>query len=45
MRRGYNVERYVERLHAAREAIPDLAVTTDLIVGFPARVTMSSTRH
>jgi tRNA-2-methylthio-N6-dimethylallyladenosine synthase len=35
MRRGYNVERYVERLNAAREAIPDLAVTTDLIVGFP----------
>jgi tRNA-2-methylthio-N6-dimethylallyladenosine synthase len=35
MRRGYNVERYVERLHAARAAIPDLAVTTDLIVGFP----------
>ena len=35
MRRGYNIERYVERLHAARAAIPDLAVTTDLIVGFP----------
>ncbi|HEY1825396.1 MAG TPA: tRNA (N6-isopentenyl adenosine(37)-C2)-methylthiotransferase MiaB [Acidimicrobiales bacterium] len=35
MRRGYRVERYVEKLNAAREAIPDLAVTTDLIVGFP----------
>jgi tRNA-2-methylthio-N6-dimethylallyladenosine synthase len=35
MRRGYSVERYVERINAAREAIPDLAVTTDLIVGFP----------
>jgi tRNA-2-methylthio-N6-dimethylallyladenosine synthase len=35
MRRGYRVERYVEKLNAARAAIPDLAVTTDLIVGFP----------
>jgi tRNA-2-methylthio-N6-dimethylallyladenosine synthase len=35
MRRGYSVERYLEKLAAAREAIPDLAVTTDLIVGFP----------
>ncbi|MGH3732572.1 MAG: tRNA (N6-isopentenyl adenosine(37)-C2)-methylthiotransferase MiaB [Acidimicrobiales bacterium] len=35
MRRGYRVERYIEKLNAARAAIPDLAVTTDLIVGFP----------
>ena len=35
MRRGYRAERYLERLAAARSAIPDLAVTTDLIVGFP----------
>jgi tRNA-2-methylthio-N6-dimethylallyladenosine synthase len=35
MRRGYRVERYMERLARARAAIPDLAVTTDLIVGFP----------
>ena len=35
MRRGYNVERYMARLAAARGAIADLAVTTDLIVGFP----------
>jgi tRNA-2-methylthio-N6-dimethylallyladenosine synthase len=35
MRRGYTAERYLERLAAARKAIPDLAVTTDLIVGFP----------
>jgi tRNA-2-methylthio-N6-dimethylallyladenosine synthase len=35
MRRGYSVERYVEKLAAARAAIPELAVTTDLIVGFP----------
>ena len=35
MRRGYKVERYMERLAHARSAIEDLAVTTDLIVGFP----------
>ena len=35
MHRGYTAERYLERLAAARVAIPDLAVTTDLIVGFP----------
>ena len=35
MRRGYTADRYLARLHAARAAVPDLAVTTDLIVGFP----------
>jgi tRNA-2-methylthio-N6-dimethylallyladenosine synthase len=35
MRRGYTAERYLSRLAAARAAVPDLAVTTDLIVGFP----------
>jgi tRNA-2-methylthio-N6-dimethylallyladenosine synthase len=35
MRRGYTAERYLERLAAARAGVPDLAVTTDLIVGFP----------
>ncbi|HEX4822453.1 MAG TPA: tRNA (N6-isopentenyl adenosine(37)-C2)-methylthiotransferase MiaB [Acidimicrobiales bacterium] len=35
MHRGYTAERYLERLAAARTAVPDLAVTTDLIVGFP----------
>jgi tRNA-2-methylthio-N6-dimethylallyladenosine synthase len=35
MHRGYTVERYLDRIAAARAAIPDLAVTTDLIVGFP----------
>ncbi len=35
MHRGYTAERYLERLASARAAIPDLAVTTDLIVGFP----------
>jgi tRNA-2-methylthio-N6-dimethylallyladenosine synthase len=35
MRRGYTRERYLERLARRASAIPDLAVTTDLIVGFP----------
>jgi tRNA-2-methylthio-N6-dimethylallyladenosine synthase len=35
MRRGYTAERYLERLAAARAAVADLAVTTDIIVGFP----------
>jgi tRNA-2-methylthio-N6-dimethylallyladenosine synthase len=35
MRRGYTAERYMERLESARALLPDLAVTTDLIVGFP----------
>lgn len=35
MRRGYTTDRYMERLQAARSAIADLHVTTDLIVGFP----------
>ncbi|MGC8627460.1 MAG: MiaB/RimO family radical SAM methylthiotransferase [Acidimicrobiales bacterium] len=35
MRRGYTASRYLERLVAARSAIADLAVTTDIIVGFP----------
>ena len=35
MHRGYTAQRYLARLEAARDAIPDLAVTTDLIVGFP----------
>ncbi len=35
MHRGYTAERYLDRLAAARAAVDDLAVTTDLIVGFP----------
>jgi len=35
MRRGYTAERYMEKLSAARAALDDVAVTTDLIVGFP----------
>ncbi|MFM7821159.1 MAG: radical SAM protein, partial [Actinomycetota bacterium] len=35
MHRGYTAERYLKRLAQAREMIDDLAVTTDVIVGFP----------
>jgi len=35
MHRGYTAERYLDRLAQARAAVPDLAVSTDIIVGFP----------
>jgi tRNA-2-methylthio-N6-dimethylallyladenosine synthase len=35
MRRTYSRERYVRLAEEMRAAIPDLALTTDLIVGFP----------
>jgi tRNA-2-methylthio-N6-dimethylallyladenosine synthase len=35
MHRGYTADRYLERIGDARAAMPDLAVTTDIIVGFP----------
>ncbi len=35
MHRGYTAQRYLDRLALARDAVADLAVTTDIIVGFP----------
>jgi tRNA-2-methylthio-N6-dimethylallyladenosine synthase len=35
MHRGYTANRYLDRLVAARSGIGDLAVSTDIIVGFP----------
>jgi tRNA-2-methylthio-N6-dimethylallyladenosine synthase len=35
MRRTYSRERYLKLVHEMRSAIPDLALTTDIIVGFP----------
>ena len=35
MHRGYTAERYLDRLVQARNVVPDLAVSTDIIIGFP----------
>jgi threonylcarbamoyladenosine tRNA methylthiotransferase MtaB len=35
MRRRYTVEQYMAALDLIRERIPDIAVTTDVIAGFP----------
>ena len=35
MHRPYSPERFLEICHKMREARPDLAITTDIIVGFP----------
>ena len=35
MRRTYNRDRYMARVGQIRERVPDCAITTDIIVGFP----------
>jgi tRNA-2-methylthio-N6-dimethylallyladenosine synthase len=35
MRRGYTREGYLEAVAALREAVPDVALSTDVIVGYP----------
>jgi len=35
MHRGYNAERFLKKVAMAREVYPGLAITTDIIVGFP----------
>jgi len=35
MHRGYRADRFLEKLAMARRVVPDLAVSTDVIVGFP----------
>ena len=35
MRRSYRAERYLGIIEQVRAAMPDAAITTDIIVGFP----------
>ena len=35
MRRGYDSARYLEAVRLLREGVPDVAITTDIIVGYP----------
>jgi tRNA-2-methylthio-N6-dimethylallyladenosine synthase len=35
MKRGYSFEDYVAKIRALRERVPRMAITTDMIVGFP----------
>lgn len=35
MNRKYNIEFYINKINEIRELIPDISITTDLIVGFP----------
>ena len=35
MNRGYTAEQYMDKMNLARQYMPDLVLTTDIIVGFP----------
>ena len=35
MHRGYNKEKYIEKIDMIKSIIPDVSLTTDIIVGFP----------
>ena len=39
MNRGYTAAQYLEKAELARRYMPDLALTTDIIVGFPGETT------
>ena len=44
MHRGYTADRYIEKVDAARRQIPDLALSTDIIVGFPGETDLDFER-
>lgn len=35
MKRGYNIKQFIKKINKIRSKIPKIAITTDLIVGFP----------
>ena len=37
MRRAYSVEEFEQQVKALRDAIPEVTIETDIIVGFPDR--------
>ena len=45
MRRTYSRERYLDRVALIREHVPDCALTTDVIVGFPGETRTISARR
>ena len=44
MHRGYTADRYIQKVVAARDEIPDLALSTDIIVGFPGETDLDFER-
>ena len=45
MRRAYRRDKYLAILDKVREAMPDAAITTDIIVGFPGETEQRLRRH
>jgi len=45
MNRKYTTKEYLRSVELLRENLKDVAVTTDVMVGFPGRLTRSSMKH